>query len=85
MFFCDFEKLILLNKNAENFYTMGNIQKKLKKFESAIVSFEEAIILNPNFSEAFNNLGSTLKSLNKYDEAILNYKKSINLKWFIKP
>ena len=74
-----FEKLILFKKTAENLYTLGNIQKKLKKFNQAVNSFTEAIKLNPNFSEAFNNLGSTLKSLNKYDEAILNYKKSINL------
>ena len=26
-----FQKLISLKKNAENFYTLGNIQKKLKK------------------------------------------------------
>ena len=74
-----FEKLILFKKSSENLYTLGNIQKKLKKFNQAVNSFTEAIKLNPNFSEAFNNLGSTLKSLNKYDEAILNYKKSINL------
>ena len=73
-----FEKLLLFKKTAENFYTLGNIQKKLKKTNQAITSFNEAIKLNPNFSEAFNNLGSTLNSLNKYDEAILNYKKSIN-------
>ena len=74
-----FEKLILFKKTAENLYTLGNIKKKLKKFNEAANSFDEAIKLNPNFSEAFNNLGSTLKSLNKYDEAILNYKKSIKL------
>ncbi len=74
-----FEKLILFKKSAENLYTLGNIQKKLKKFNEAANSFDKAIKLNPNFSEAFNNLGSTLKSLNKYDEAILNYKKSIKL------
>ena len=72
-----FEKLILFKKTADNLYTLGNIQKKLKKFNQAVNSFGEAIKLNPNFSEAFNNLGSTLKSLNRYDEAILNYKKSI--------
>ncbi len=74
-----FKKLIVFQKTAENLYTLGNIQKKLKKFNQAVDSFIEAIKLNPNFSEAFNNLGSTLKSLNKYDEAILNYKKSINI------
>ena len=62
-----FQKLISFKKNAENFYTLGNIQKKLKKYKEAIVSFEKAIKLNPNFSEAYNNLGSTLKSLNKFE------------------
>jgi len=74
-----FEKLILSKKTPENLYTLGNIQKKLKKYNQAITSFNQAIKLNPNFSEAFNNLGSTLKFLNKYDEAILNYKRSISL------
>ncbi len=74
-----FKRLISFKKTAENLYTLANIQKKLKKFDHAIISYEEAIKLNPNFSEAYNNLGSTLKSLNKYEEAILNYKKSINL------
>ena len=59
---------------------LGNIQKNLKKFDDAIISFEGAIKLNPNFTEAYNNLGSTQKSLNKYEEAIMNYKKAISLK-----
>ena len=75
-----FNKLILLNKNPENLYILGNIQKKLKKFDNAIISFEGAIKLNSNFTEAYNNLGSTQKSLKKYEEAIMNYKKAISLK-----
>jgi tetratricopeptide (TPR) repeat protein len=75
-----FKKLIFLQKTAENLYTLGNIQKKQKKFEEAIESFEEAIKLNPNFSEAYNNLGSAQKSLNKFEEAILSYEKSIAMK-----
>ncbi len=74
-----FEKLVLFNKSAENFYILANVQKKLKKFDEAVVSFKEAIKLNPNFSEAYNNLGSAQKSLNKYEDAITNYKRSINL------
>ncbi len=75
-----FKKLIFLQKTAENFYTLGNIQKKQKNFEEAIGSFEEAIKVNPNFSEAYNNLGSAQKSLNKFKEAIISYEKSIALK-----
>ncbi|RPG59500.1 MAG: sulfotransferase family protein [Flavobacteriales bacterium TMED235] len=75
-----FKKLVLIEKNAENYYTLGIIQKKNNKFHEAVISFENAITKNPNFSEAHNNLGNTKKSLNKKDEAIYHYKKAISLK-----
>ena len=75
-----FKKLLLFEKNADNYYTLGNIQKKNYKFHEAVISFENAIKINPNFSEAHNNLGNTKKSLNKKDEAIYHYKKAISLK-----
>ena len=75
-----FKKLILLDGKAENFYILGNIQKSLKKFNEAIISFQEAIKLHPNFSEAYNNLGNICKSLNENKQAIDNYKKAISLK-----
>ena len=75
-----FKKLLLFEKNADNYYTLGNIQKKNYKFHEAVISFENAIKINPNFSEAHNNLGNIKKSLNKKDEAIYHYKKAISLK-----
>ena len=75
-----FKKLSSIEKNADNFYTLGNIQKKNNKFNEAVISFENALKINPNFSEAHNNLGNTKKTLNKKDEAINHYKKAISLK-----
>ena len=75
-----FKKLLLIEINAENYYILGNIQKKNKKFHDAVLSFENAIKINPKFSEAHNNLGNTKKSLNKKVEAIYHYKKAIDLK-----
>ena len=75
-----FKKLLLIKKSPDNYYTLGNIQKKLNKFHEAAISFENALKINPNFSEAHNNLGNTKKSLNKKDEAIYHYKKAISLK-----
>ena len=75
-----FKKLLLIENNADNYYTLGNIQKKLNKLAEAVVSFENAIKITPNFSEAHNNLGNTKKLLNKKDEAIYHYKKAIKLK-----
>ena len=75
-----FKKLIFIQKSAENFYTLGNIQKKQKKFKDALESYKEAVKINPNFSEAYNNLGSTQKSLNKFEKALISYRKAISLK-----
>ena len=75
-----FKKLLFFEKNSDNYYTLGNIQKKINKFEDAIVSFEHSLKINPNFSEAHNNLGNTKKILGKKKESIYHYKKAISLK-----
>lgn len=75
-----FEKLISIKKTPEIYYTYGNIQKKIKKYNDAVISFENAIKLKPNFSEAYNNLGNTKKIINKRDEAIVCYQKAIEFK-----
>lgn len=75
-----FQILLSIKKVPEIYYTFGNIQKKLKKYENAISSYENAISLNPNFSEAYNNLGNTKKLVNKRDEAIKLYHKAISIK-----
>ena len=75
-----FKKFISIKQNSEGYYILGNIQKKLKKLNDAIISFENAIKLNSNFSEAYNNLGNTKKLIGRRDEAINDYKKAIFLK-----
>ncbi len=75
-----FLKLVSIKESAESYYTLGNIQKKLNKLKDAVISFENAIKYNPNFSEAYNNLGNTKKLIGLRDEAIINYKKAISLK-----
>ncbi len=75
-----FEKLISIKKTPEIYYIYGNIQKKIKKYNDAVISFENAIKLKPNFSEAYNNLGNTKKIINKRDEAIVCYRKAIEFK-----
>lgn len=75
-----FEKLLLIKKNPEIYYIHGNIQKKLKKYNNAIASFESAIKLKSDFSEAYNNLGNTKKIINQREEAISCYRKAIEFK-----
>ena len=75
-----FDKLLNVQKKPEIFFIQANIHKQLKKYDSAISYFEEAIKLNPNFSEAYNNLGNTKKRIGKIDEAISCFEKAIQLK-----
>ena len=72
--------LISFKKTPELYYTYGNVQKKLKKYHDAIISFNFAIELKPSFSEAYNNLGNTQKLLNKREEALKCFKKAVSLK-----
>ena len=72
-----FKRILDLKKTAYFFYVYGNIQSKLKKYQEAIISFENALNLNPNLSEAYNNLANANKLINNIDEAIINYRKSI--------
>ena len=65
-----FDKLLNVQKKPEILYIQANICKQLKKYDSAINYFEEAIRLNPNFSEAYNNLGNVKKRIGKIDDAI---------------
>jgi len=75
-----FDKLLYVQKKPEIFFIQANIHKQLKKYDSAISYFEEAIQLNPKFSEAYNNLGNVKKRVGKIDEAISCFKKAIQLK-----
>ena len=75
-----FDKLLNVQKKPEILYIQANICKQLKKYDSAINYFEEAIRLNPNFSEAYNNLGNIKKRVGKIDEAISCFEKAIQLK-----
>ena len=75
-----FKKLLSVKESAEIYYMYGNVQKKLKNYDTAIKNFENAINLNSNFSEAYNNLGNTKKLINKNSEAIKNFEKAIKTK-----
>jgi tetratricopeptide (TPR) repeat protein len=53
----------------------------LERYKEAIVSFDEAIALKPNFHETHYNRGVALANLGHYDDAIASYEKTIVLKY----
>ena len=56
---------------------LGNIFVSKNEFNNAIICYENALNLDPNFSDVYNNLGYAFFTLGKYDESIVYYKKAV--------
>ena len=52
---------------------------ELNKFNKAIICFEKALELDPNYTDALDGKANSLKNLKRYEEAILLYDRSIEL------
>jgi hypothetical protein len=50
------------------------------RYEEALLHYDEAIRLKPEYAEAWNNRGATLNNLKRYDEAFSHYDEAIRLK-----
>jgi Flp pilus assembly protein TadD len=57
----------------------GLVLSDENKYEEAILHYQEAIQLQPNFGEAYNNLGVALLNLKRYDEALGYFKEAVRL------
>ena len=64
-------------QDADIHNNLGNVLKKLKKFDEAQNCYKQAILLKQNYAEAYYNLGNLLKELGKFDEAEKNYNQAI--------
>ena len=64
-------------KSSYNYCLRGVILYKLKRFEEAIKSYDQAIKIEPAFFEAYSNRGVALKTLGKLNEALIDYDKAI--------
>ena len=52
----------------------------MKQYEDALVSYDKAIALKPDYAEAYYNRGNTLNDLKRYKEALASYDKAVALK-----
>lgn len=64
-------------KRAEFYYNLGYAYVLKADIDKAIIHFERAIKLNPDFVFAYNNLGCAFWSVEKYTKAIEMFKKAI--------
>ena len=64
---------------AGSFFARGLINNNLDKHDEAILDYNEAIRLNPNFAEAYIFRGLANNNSGKHDEAISDFNKAIRL------
>lgn len=65
--------------SADTFNSEGCALCEKGQFDAALVAFEKAIALNPDFCSAWNNKGNTLYGLHRYAAALAAYDKAVAL------
>ncbi|HEY6409108.1 MAG TPA: tetratricopeptide repeat protein [Ktedonobacteraceae bacterium] len=66
-------------KTKEQWLDEGNALINLKRDEEAIVAYEQAIRLDPNFAFAYIGKGTALYDLKRDEEALASYEQAIRL------
>ncbi|OCQ89576.1 hypothetical protein BCD67_13335 [Oscillatoriales cyanobacterium USR001] len=58
-------------------YTLGLVFEKIGDFIQAILAYQEAIALNPNYVDAYNNLGNIFFQVGRLSQAESTYRQAI--------
>ncbi|AHH10370.1 tetratricopeptide repeat protein [Borrelia coriaceae] len=74
-----YEKIANLTNKAEDYYKVGIIKFKLKKYEESIKAFDKTISINPKHKKAHTNKGTSLILSNKPKQAIEAFKKATTI------
>src|SRR3989339_820394 len=54
--------------SAEAWLTQGNVLNECKAYKEAIIAYNKAVEINPDYAEAYNNRGIAEKNKGDYDE-----------------
>lgn len=74
--------LYLLDQDPDNFYYLylfASYYSKKEKLGAAMMAYEKAIKLYPDFSECVNNVGGIYRKLGLFDKAIDSFKRAIEI------
>lgn len=66
--------------SAETYYRWADTMFSLQRYQEAILMYDLAITLKPDYTVAYNNRGLAKNNLELYDAAIADYNSAINLK-----
>jgi len=73
----EFEKSLRIEENESVHFNLSLCLTAIKQYEEALLHYDAAIELHPNFYDAYNNKGLLLKDLWRLEEAIDSFKKAI--------
>ena len=68
------------NKSLMLWNLIGGSATQLGKLDEAVIAFQNAISIKPDFFEAYNNMGNAFKQQGKQDKAVYAYKKALLIK-----
>lgn len=68
------------SNNASELAKKGNTLFELQRYKDALVAYQKAVEIRPNYAQAWNGQGKTLSRLKQYKEALTAYDKSIQLR-----
>ena len=75
------EQMVLKHTHSFFLYNLrGSANALLKRFDSAIECYKNAIRVKPNYAAIYNNLGNIFKETGELELAINNYKQAIKIK-----
>jgi len=63
-----------------DYTNLGEVYRKLGKFDEAIENFKKSIELDPHHSRAYNGLGNVFYAKKEYNNALEQYKKALDNK-----
>ncbi|WP_297247149.1 tetratricopeptide repeat protein [uncultured Brachyspira sp.] len=66
-------------RDSEYYFDRANIFSLEGKYEEAIVYYNKAIELDPNYTDAYNGRGKAKNDLGKYEDSIKDFNKVIEL------
>jgi len=75
------DDLIKKYSDVPGLYNISGVcHAALGQFDAAVVSYEKALKLKPDYAEAYANLGDVYKNSGHFDMAIINYERALNIK-----
>jgi len=66
-------------QNFINYFNLGNIYRKLRKYDLSLKNFLKSVELNKEFYQGYNNLANIYKELKNVENSIKFFKKAIEI------